>query len=232
MHLSHQNERTRQTQSQRNELHVPRCVTPDANIVQSAESYTWVGGRGGCLHRDDGSLRPQRWVSECWTYYQYLGTGKDSSTTAETIGDAHDVHPLSFLDEVTALAAGHRPCEHHQARDAKNFFACWGTGASNQAASWEEVDRVLHLERLDEFNRKKTLAMPVHDLPDGSMFRASAGSYLCLGNRHFLWSTRGYVAQAQLAADSVVEVLTPTSLISTLHAGYEPDIHESVLKFL
>lgn len=64
------------------------------------------------------------------------------------------------------------------------------------------------------------------------MFRARVGSYLCLGGRCFLWSTRGYAAEAPFEADDVVESLTPKAILGVLGAGYEPDIHESILKFL
>ncbi len=64
------------------------------------------------------------------------------------------------------------------------------------------------------------------------MFLGPAGSYLLLGNRCFLWSTRGYAAEAAFEDHDIVEVLTPKVVLGILKAGYEPDIDETILALL
>ena len=184
------------------------------------------------MHRGDGSLLPQRWVSDCWDYHRNLELGRDCHALSDMQGNAEQSCQLVFLDEVTALAAGHRPSEIRQTSEARRFLNCWPSTDNAPAELWADIDRTLHHERLDELGRKQTHALPLHDLPDGSMFRARVGSYLHVGGRCFLWSTRGYVAATPFKADDVIEVLTPKSVLSVLRAGYEPDIHESILEFL
>lgn len=184
------------------------------------------------MHRDDGSLKPQRWVSERWIYRQAPEARADGEVGSAQLDDGDANLALVFLDEVTALAAGHRPCEVHQASDAKRFLKCWSMTDDTASADWEHVDQTLHRERLNAVGRKETHQAPLRDLPDGSMVSVPAGSCLVLGGRCFLWSTRGYTGQVQVAVDSDVDALTPKSLLDVLRGGYEPDIHESILALL
>src|ERR1700681_3903410 len=54
---------------------------------------------------------------------------------------------LFFLDEATALAAGHRPCAECRHADYRRFQAAWqhaGFGNSAETARAEAMDTVLH----------------------------------------------------------------------------------------
>ena len=78
---------------------------------------------------------------------------------------------LFFLDEVTAFAAGHRPCFECRRADAKAFAAKWARGERH--AMFRARPRwicVLQAERLDG-RAKRTHAMPIDDLPDGACCR-------------------------------------------------------------
>ena len=211
---------------------IPRCVAPDGSIVHSGMSSVWVGGRGGPLHRDNGSLRAQRWVTENWTYSQQDGTQSTNETEAGKTERFARGSALIFLDEVTALAAGHRPCDVQQSKEAKRFLECWSVKDEGHSKDWAQIDLILHRERLSEVGRKQTYSSQHQDLPDGSMFQARTGSYLILGKRSFLWSTRGYAAEASFAPHDIVDVLTPRSVLGVLSAGYGPDIDESILALL
>ena len=79
-------------------------VDPWGEIRAVPERGTMLGNRGGRFHRDDRSLGKRRWASHHWIccelhyrdmHHEAMGKGYTS---------------LFFLDEVTALAAGHRPC--------------------------------------------------------------------------------------------------------------------------
>jgi hypothetical protein len=133
---------------------------------------------------------------------------------------------LFFLDEATALAAGHRPCFFCRRDDANRFRAAWeqGSRASNLRAG--DIDAVLHRERLDHGQKRlHPLPMLVKDLPDGAMVQARHESYLVVRGKALLWSAAGYVE----ALDSIDEamLLTPPSTLRALRAGYRPALHPS-----
>ncbi len=61
---------------------------------------------------------------------------------------------LFFLDEATALAAGHRPCaECQRARGYEQFRTLWATANPSLAQSTRPaatlIDAALHRERID-----------------------------------------------------------------------------------
>jgi hypothetical protein len=133
---------------------------------------------------------------------------------------------LFFLDEATALAAGHRPCFFCRRDDANRFRTAWeqGSGARNLRAG--DIDAVLHRERLDHGQKRlHPLPMLVKDLPDGAMVQARDESYLVVRGKALLWSAAGYVE----ALDSIDEamLLTPPSTLRALRAGYRPALHPS-----
>lgn len=214
------------------DIDAPRCVTPEGSIVRGEWSSVWIGDRGGSLHRSDGSLSAQRWISERWIYHHDHKMSSNAGAPTAAPNNADTDLSLSFLDEVSALAAGHRPCDIQQAAEAKRFLKCWSNSHDAQSESWETIDQTLHGERLNAHGRKQLHKVPIQDLPDGSMFSAPAGYLLLLGRRCFLWSTRGYAAVVPCRANDVVDVLTPPSVIDVLRAGFEPDIHESILKLM
>ena len=95
---------------------------------------TMLGNRGGRFHRDDRTLGQRRWASRHWIccelhykdlHHEAMGKGYTS---------------LFFLDEVTALAAGHRPCFFCRRAEAN--------GLSRPPARSMDFDRALHAERL------------------------------------------------------------------------------------
>ena len=75
-----------------------------------------MGNRGGKFHRDDKTLGKRRWASQHWIccdmHYKDM--------KHEAMGKGYT--SLFFLDEVTALAAGHRPCFFCRRADAKSFI--------------------------------------------------------------------------------------------------------------
>ena len=71
---------------------------------------------------------------------------------------------LFFLDEPTALAAGHRPCFECRRQAAKAFIAAF-PGAPSHV---EAMDDALHRERVEN-RRKRLWRARLGDLPDGAM---------------------------------------------------------------
>jgi hypothetical protein len=126
---------------------------------------------------------------------------------------------LFFLDEATALAAGHRPCGECRRADLKAFRA-----AIDASLPLAEIDRRLHVERID---RKTRLIRP-HDadigtLPDGAMILTPDGptrAALIVGDALHPWTERGYFAPQPRPVHGIVAVLTPPTIRRALANGY------------
>jgi hypothetical protein len=133
---------------------------------------------------------------------------------------------LFFLDEATALAAGHRPCFYCRRAAAEAFRAAWAGGNGGPPPRAPAMDAVLHRERLD--GRQKRLH-PLPDaatLPDGAMVASGAAGYLIHGGRALPWSADGYRAGPRDLRDlHEPRLLTPPSTVRALAAGYRPLLH-------
>jgi hypothetical protein len=136
---------------------------------------------------------------------------------------------LFFLDEATALAAGHRPCGYCRRADHQWFAESWRAGRSLQdRPRAAQMDDELHAERVDARTRRKvTRTAVVGDLPDGAMiYRADTLGLWCDGSL-LPWSLEGYGAPVTVSAQSVGTLLTPPSIVAALWAGYRPMVHPS-----
>src|SRR5262245_55986026 len=78
---------------------------------------------------------------------------------------------LFFLDEATALAAGHRPCGECRRSDYRRFRTAWLAGNPGRGiapgAPIAALDRELHRDRLAADGRQRTFPAPLATLPDG-----------------------------------------------------------------
>jgi hypothetical protein len=133
---------------------------------------------------------------------------------------------LFFLDEATALAAGHRPCFFCRRDDANRFRAAWEEGNGVKGIRAKEIDAVLHGERLDRGEKRlHPLPMPMTRLPDGAMVQRGEQSFLIVHGRALPWSTAGYGPADNKIGDAML--LTPPSILRALIAGYRPVLHPS-----
>ena len=75
---------------------------------------------------------------------------------------------LFFLDEVTAFAAGHRPCSQCQRDRYDTFVEAWAKVTHKPVATMNEdlID-----ECCNEDGSKRTFPEILSELPDGAMFR-------------------------------------------------------------
>jgi hypothetical protein len=133
---------------------------------------------------------------------------------------------LFFLDEATALAAGHRPCFFCRREDANRFRVAWEEGNRTGDALARDIDAVLHHERLSAGKKRlHPLPLPLEKLPDGAMVQQADDSFLILHGRAMVWSPAGY-REAANALESAM-LLTPPSTLRALSAGYNPVLHRS-----
>src|SRR5690606_9191936 len=119
-------------------------VTPEGEIIATAARGTLMGNRGGCLHGPDRRLGRRRWVTRQWICceLQFRGRHRQVMTPGQYT-------ELFFLDEATALAAGHRPCFECRRADAVRFARTWAQieGQTGRASA-PHMDAALHAERL------------------------------------------------------------------------------------
>ncbi|MBL8575268.1 MAG: hypothetical protein JNM13_16455 [Hyphomicrobiaceae bacterium] len=187
-----------------------------------------MGNRGGRFH-DPGmrelpdTRRPwksSRWIC-CLTAFR--GRHRQVWTTGYT--------ELFFLDEVTALAAGHRPCFECRRVEAKAFQAAMGAGQGGAAlASADAMDAILQAERLDGRHKRLWLAQ-LDRLPDGAMIAVPAGAgraaVAVRGDRLLPWTPGGWGKPLVRANGAFVALLTPPAIVGALRAGYRPRWHAS-----
>lgn len=133
---------------------------------------------------------------------------------------------LFFLDEATALAAGHRPCFECRRQDFLRFATVWAQarGETGRARA-PGMDRVLHADRVDAEGNKVMWHAPLAVLPDGAMVRVLGAPQLVLGHQLLPWSHDGYGEARTCQGDTSVDVLTPRSIVAVLSAGYSPSLH-------
>jgi hypothetical protein len=184
-------------------------VKPNGEIVASPERGTMMGNRGGKFHRDDKTLGKRRWASTHWICCDLHW--KDAHHEPMSSGYTS----LFFLDEVTALSAGHRPCFYCRRKEAKAFLGDVRVG---------EFDKVLHAERLAKISH------PSYDpLPQGTMFEMNSSFYALKNHSLLRWSFSGYTAAVPFIPCD--KILTPPSIIAILQKGYQPRWHESALQW-
>jgi hypothetical protein len=219
-----------------------------------------MGNRGGQLHDGARQMTGRQWASRQW-----ISCGLQYKDRRQPLMEPGHYTQLFFLDEVTALAAGHRPCALCRRAAFLAFMGLWartphpnpppqgGRGSSARGADPSpspqakspppltgrarvggvlrplvaEVDGVLHAERLDGSQRKRTFAARLGDLPEGTMIRTGDGPCLCMGGKQLPWSPAGYGVAKAFPANTTVDVLTPPSIVAILAAGYAPLLHPS-----
>ena len=197
-------------------------VLPTGEIITDPARGLMMGNRG-CLHGPDRELGVSRWRLKAWIccVLDWKDVRRDPMPPGRWTA-------LFFLDEATALAAGHRPCGYCRRSDYLGFAAAWQTAqrlARRPRAG--EMDAVLHGERVDRTRRQITRTMDAGQLPDGVMIRAGGDVGLLIGGRLRAWSLTGYGVAAGVSGP--VEVLTPPAIIAAIAAGYQPMVHPTAL---
>ena len=197
---------------------LPNRVDPFGDLFATPARGTLFGNRGGKFHRDDKTLGSRRWASRQWICCVLKFKGRQRNVWGRYYTE------LFFLDEVTAFAAGHRPCFECRRQDAERFAVLFS--GKKQRASADAMDRVLHAERLDG-KAKRTHRRNLDSLPDGAMI-ALDGEVFAVRDKHLLpWTPSGYSASKPRPRNLEVDVLTPPSILSVLGRGYAPLWHPS-----
>ena len=141
---------------------------------------------------------------------------------------------LFFLDEATAYAAGHRPCGECRREQFRAFKLTWLQAnrglLESEDSSIAVVDRHLHKERAIRGGGKVTYREEIRNLPDGVIVDLHGQAVLIWGGRLHTWSHHGYLEKQPITAPrTIVQVLTPKSVVAAIHQGLEVEIHQSAL---
>src|SRR5262249_10099568 len=135
---------------------------------------------------------------------------------------------LFFLDEATALAAGHRPCAECR---RERFNAFRRSLADNKTPpSAVELDRRLHAQRITADGTKRTHLAKLDELPDGVLVLLPGRETiprLVLGQALLPWSAAGYTSRIDRPRKVEVRVLTPELTVRAIRGGYVPELHPS-----
>jgi hypothetical protein len=199
-------------------------VDPFGELCAVPERGLLFGNRGGRIHRADRTLARRRWTSRAWICCRLAFKGRHR----EVWGNSYT--ELFFLDEPTALAAGHRPCFECRRADAVAFATAWARAHTLSAAPYaDEMDAVLQAQRLDRRAKRRHRAM-LDALPDGAMVVLTDHQPLAVrGDALLPWSFAGYGPPRPRPRGNEVELLTPPAIVAVLGAGFRPQWHPSAI---
>jgi hypothetical protein len=209
-------------------------VTPEGEIIATPHRGLMMGNRGGAFHLPGQTLGPRRWATKQWI--ACVLAFKDRH---REVMQPNRYTELFFLDEATALAAGHRPCFECRRADAEAFAGLWARLHGRPArAHAGEMDEVLQGERVAPDRAKVTYRARLADIPSGAFVRypreqGRGSSYLVVGSHLLAWDPGGYTALiVSTMAAQELDVLTPRSIVAVLSAGYRPMLHPSAVALL
>jgi hypothetical protein len=187
-------------------------VTPLGELIAEPARGLAYGNRG-CLHDASGRIvrshAVRRWIAcrlefRGWQRGPLMQPGKFTE--------------LFFLDDATALAAGHRPCALCRREDYVALTEMWTLRHPADRGA-DAIDLRLHAERLDGRDRRLHRGR-VDDLPDGAMLLLAGEPWLVRGDRLLRWTPAGYAERRPRSRGITTELLTPPSLVALLATGW------------
>jgi hypothetical protein len=196
-------------------------VNPFGDLFVAPARGLFLGNRGGRFHSEAKTLTARRWVSRQWICCVLDFKDRQRDVWGRFYTE------LFFLDEPTALAAGHRPCFECRRQEALEFAARWQKACKLRTRPRAaEMDDILHRERL-EGRAKRRHRCGLDILPDGAVVALEEGTFAVRGDLLLRWTPQGYDARKSRPRRIVVDVLTPPSIVAVLSAGYRPHWHPS-----
>ena len=173
-------------------------VTPLGELIADPARGLVYGNRG-CLHDETGRIRRRfagkRWIAcrlefRGWLRRPLLQPGRFTE--------------LFFLDDATALAAGHRACALCRREDYNRLLEIWREVHGGRVGA-DSIDAQLHAERVDpETRAHRRHEASLDELPDGAFVLHDGAPWLvraessCGGRPAATWSVdRGARAPPQ-----------------------------------
>ncbi len=165
-------------------------VDPCGLLHATEARGAWLGNRG-VLH--DAS---QRVVAQ-WRLRRWIICVLQFKDRRREVFSPNRYSELFFLDEATALSAGHRPCAECRRARYEEFREAWDLGrrgpdAAPRSVRADVIDAVLHAERLDGRGGKRTYRAALSSLPAGTMVFHGGRPHLIGPGKLRPWSFSGY----------------------------------------
>jgi hypothetical protein len=200
-------------------------VTPTGDLVAVPERGTMLGNRG-VLHDAERRIvrdsQGRRWLV---CRLEFHGRHR-------TIMRPGSYTELFFLDEATALAAGHRPCAECRYREYQHFRRCWVAAhddPSGNLPSAEQIDAQLHRDRRAAPGVRETYRDEIAALADGVFILHEGEAWLLWQSALLHWTPGGYDRCQARPTHGRVTVLTPRATAHVIAAGYVPAVHPTAL---
>jgi hypothetical protein len=194
-------------------------VNPFGELIAVPACGLLFGNRGGRFHTDAKTLTKRRWASRQWICCLLDFKGRQRDVWGRYYTE------LFFLDEPTALAAGHRPCFECRRKDAEAFAEAWRKAKRLGTRPYADaMDEVLHGERLAG-RAKRLHRRAIDELPDGAFVTLDGAAFAVRGAELLRWTPNGYSARKRRPRGIIADALTPPSILTVLSAGYCPRWH-------
>lgn len=203
-------------------------VDPFGEIHAVAARGLFTGNRGVIHDPATKTLLERRWTTKAWIICEcdFRGRRRELMGRNAPSGRAGWTE-LFFLDEVTALAAGHRPCFYCRRERAVEFARCFAAGQGRASISAPEMDAVLHRERWASGRGHRSLELTgVDRLPAGTTVTSGRNAFAISTSSWLKWSFGGWT-DAEGPDLHTSPVLTPPGTIGALRHGYVPQWHAS-----
>lgn len=183
-------------------------VLPTGEIVAIPQRGTLMGNRG-CLHDDEGIIR-HRWKGKRW-----ISCVLDYKDNRVPLRKPGRYTPLFFKDEVSALAAGHRPCALCRREAYRAFVAAVerAKGLNPGSLGADDVDAILHEERTAI---EPPVDLSALDLPEGAMIMLNGQALFMMDGSVQPWAWGG-AGRFRGFRD---RILTPPTVLGALRSGY------------
>ncbi len=205
-------------------------VDPFGAIKAVADRGLLTGNRGVIHDPATRRLLTRRWTTRAWIICvcdfrgrrrQLMGPGKNGNGSWTE---------LFFLDEVTALAAGHRPCFYCSRARAVEFAGRFARTNALIKVRAPDIDIRLHSERLAAgANPEAITPKQASTLPDGAMITVDGHPLAMRNGKALPWSFAGYGHPIDLQTTGARQIkrLTPATTCAILADGYRPVWHPS-----
>jgi len=191
-------------------------VTPLGDLIADPARGLVYGNRG-CLHDEHRRIR-RRYAGKRWIACRL----RFRDWRRQPLMRPGGFTELFFLDEATALAAGHRPCALCRRDDYRHLVALWRSLHPGPADA-DAIDERLHRELVDPETRGPLRHhVRLDDLPDGAFVLHRDEPHLVLGDRLLRWSPAGYTHARPRPGRGAAVLLTPPSLVALLRTGRRP----------
>jgi hypothetical protein len=198
-------------------------VTPFGDLIAVPERGLMLGNRGLLHNRERQIVRHsqvRRWIV---CVLEFRGRRREIMYPGYYT-------ELFFLDEATALSAGHRPCAECRRADYQRYRRAWATahsGSADNLPSADTMDEQLQQDRLEGRSGKKTYQADIATLPDGVFTARDGEAWLLWQSALHHWTPGGYDQRIPRPAHGEVIVLTPRATAGVIAAGYTPTVHSS-----